>query len=183
MPIDYSPELYRKAVQATEGTEEALYAAYYDSQYDMLTSLKPRVVGHFDLVRLMSEDPGRDVERAWPHVWARIRRNLDFVVGYGGWLECNSSGLRKGLAEPYPGRRIAEEYLGMGGRFTVSDDSHGIAQVATHYGGAVEYLESLGVEVVWTLERSPPTHPGGQQGRAMLKEKPVALEEFKKITL
>jgi histidinol-phosphatase (PHP family) len=174
VPIDYSPELYAKAVQAAGGSEEQLYEAYYDAQFDMLTELKPLVVGHFDLVRLMSAEPGRDVKSTWPHVWEKMKRNLAVVVAYGGWLECNSSALRKGLAEPYPGRGLAEEFVGMGGKFTISDDSHGLAQVATNYMRAIEYLESLGVKEVWTLERR---RVGNGQGD--VAEKSVFLEEFK----
>ncbi len=29
-------------------------------------------------------------------------RNLEYIAGCGGWLECNTSALRKGLSEPYP---------------------------------------------------------------------------------
>lgn len=73
----------------------------------MLRALKPRIVGHFDLIRLMSEDPGRDV-RQWEGVWQKIRRNLEYAAEIGAWLECNSAALRKGLDEPYPGRIISE---------------------------------------------------------------------------
>lgn len=109
IPIDFDRETYVRARDACGG-EEALYERYYDEQYEMLRAVKPRVVGHFDLVRLMSEEPGRDV-RAWEGVWSRIVRNLDEVVKAGAWLECNTSALRKGLEEPYPCRAIAEVSL------------------------------------------------------------------------
>jgi len=42
----------------------------------------------------------------------------------------------------------------------------------------LEYLESLGVKEVWTLERTP--HPGVEGGKkAELKEKAVSIEEFR----
>lgn len=116
IPIDYDAEYYRKALHAAGATEEKMYERYYDEQFEMLRTLKPKVVGHFDLVRLMSSDPGRDV-REWKGVWERIVRNLEFVAGYGGWLECNSSALRKGLDEPYPCRFIAQ--VGLPANFTV----------------------------------------------------------------
>lgn len=182
-PIDFDRTLYARARDAAGGTEELLYARYYDEQHAMLEALRPRVVGHFDLIRLMSEDPGRDLRATWAAevaggdggtVWDRVVRNLKVVQSYGGWVECNSSALRKGLAEPYPARPIAEEWLRMGGKFTVSDDSHGIAQVATNYGRALDYLESLGVKEVWTLRRE-------QSGeKSTLKEVGVTLEEFRK---
>lgn len=187
VPIDFDQALYAKARDAAGASEELLYARYYDEQHAMLTALRPRVVGHFDLIRLMSEDPGRNLGAAWPAkvsggdetVWDKVVRNLAVVQGYGGWLECNSSALRKGLAEPYPARPIAEAWLKMGGKFTMSDDSHGIAQVATNYERALDYLESLGVKEVWTLQRQ--THPGVQEGeKSLLEEVAVSLAEFRK---
>jgi len=65
----------------------------------------------------------------------------------------------------------------MGGKFTFSDDSHGIAQVATNYVRGLNYLEGLGVKEVWTLER--PTHPGDGKTKSELVEKSVSLEEFR----
>ncbi|KAJ9132536.1 Histidinol-phosphatase [Pleurostoma richardsiae] len=194
VPIDFDRAAYLRAVRASagaagepgerdegeggEGSERDLYAAYYDEQLEMLRALRPRVVGHFDLIRLLSADPGRDLRAVWPDVWARVVRNLEFAAGCGAWLECNSSALRKGLAEPYPSRQIAEEWLRLGGKFTFSDDSHGIAQVATNYLRNLDYLESLGVTEVWTLERDP--HPGTRDGeKAALREKSVTLKEFR----
>lgn len=107
IPIDYDKATYAAGVTAAGGSEERLYEDYYDLQYEMLKALKPRIVGHFDLIRLMSEDPGRDV-RQWSGVWEKIRRNLEYAEQIGAWLECNSAALRKGLDEPYPGRIISE---------------------------------------------------------------------------
>ncbi|TQN67869.1 putative histidinol-phosphatase [Colletotrichum shisoi] len=177
VPIDYSREMYLDAMRTAGAGEEAMYERYYDQQHEMLTALEPRVVGHFDLVRLMSEDPGRDV-RAWEGVWERIVRNLRVVREYGGLLECNSSALRKGLDEPYPCRVIAEAWLEMGGRLTFSDDSHGIAQVATNYKRNLDYLESLGVKEVYTFVRGPVEGVNGD-AKATLREKGVSLATFR----
>lgn len=95
------------ALSSMDATEQGLWADYYDEQLDMLRALQPRVIGHFDLIRLLSDRPGRDA-REWPAVWEKILRNLEVVKEQGGWLECNSAALRKGLDEPYPCRTIAE---------------------------------------------------------------------------
>lgn len=187
VPIDYDATYYARAVASAGGTEERAYARYYDQQHAMLSALRPRVVGHFDLVRLLSSDPGRDIRASWPGVWDRIVRNLRLVAGYGGWLECNSSALRKGLAEPYPSRQIAEEWLGLGGRFTLSDDSHGIAQLGTNYARALDFLASLGVKSLWTLRREP--HPDPEPAaavekdntKARLVEEEVSLESVRAV--
>lgn len=107
IPIDFDKDMYASARDAAGGTERGLWGRYYEEQFGMLRALKPRVVGHFDLIRLLSEEPGRDL-RQWEEVWEKAVRNLEVVKGYGGWLECNTSALRKGLGEPYPGRGIAE---------------------------------------------------------------------------
>jgi HisJ family histidinol phosphate phosphatase len=175
VPIDLDAATYARAVEASGGSEQLLFERYFDEQHGMLAELRPRVVGHFDLVRLLSERPGRPLKEEWPGVWERVVRNLELIRGYGGWLECNTSALRKGLDEAYPKREIAEEWVKMGGKFTMSDDSHGIAQVATNYLRGLDYLEGLGVKEVWTLER----RLAGEGVKADLVEKSVSLDEFR----
>ena len=111
IPIDFSQELYDKAAAkaaelsgtATGHAEHQLAADYFDLQHNMLSTLKPPVVGHFDLIRLLGrfERRGESLKQ-WPDVWAKVKRNLAVVKQYGGCLEINSAGLRKGLTEPYP---------------------------------------------------------------------------------
>ncbi|TVY32869.1 putative histidinol-phosphatase, partial [Lachnellula subtilissima] len=151
-PIDYDTSFYAQAVAASGGSDEKCFVAYFESQYEMLLALKPKVVAHFDLIRLMCATPNVSL-RSLPGVWEKVVRNLRVVVEQGGLLEINSAGLRKGLQEPYPGRAVCEAFYGDGGRFTLSDDSHGIEQVGTNYGRTFEYLEGLGVEDLWTFER------------------------------
>lgn len=64
----------------------------------------------------------------------------------------------------------------MGGKFTMSDDSHGIAHVATNYPRGLSYLESLGVTDLWTFRRVP--SPDG--GPATLQDVAVPITEFRK---
>ena len=101
IPIDYDRAMYEQAREKAGGTDEQLFEDYFDSQYDMLQELRPPVVGHFDLIRLLSDHRDADF-KGMAGVWDKIRRNLEYVASYGGLLELNSSGLRKGLAEPYP---------------------------------------------------------------------------------
>jgi histidinol-phosphatase (PHP family) len=101
IPIDFDRATYEQAREKAGGTDEQLFENYYDEQYDMLQALKPPIVGHFDLIRLLSDH--RDTEfEGMTVVWQKMRRNLEYIASYGGLLELNSAGLRKGLAEPYP---------------------------------------------------------------------------------
>lgn len=172
IPIDYDRAFYEKARAKAGGSDERLFEDYFDSQFEMLERMKPKVVGHFDLIRLLSDEPNADL-KSIKGVWEKVIRNLKFIAEYGGLVEINTSALRKGLKEPYPTRSVVEEYLGMGGKLTLSDDSHGIAHVGTNYRRAFEYLESLGVEEMWTFE-------GKEVGvRSQVAFKSVSLADVK----
>lgn len=174
IPIDYDAAMYQQARDVAGGTDAKLFEDYFDLQYEMLGALEPRVVGHMDLIRLLSDDPNRDL-KSMPGVWEKIVRNLERIVEQGGLMEVNSSALRKGLKEPYPTRSVCVEFLAMGGKLTMGDDSHGVAQVGACFEGAMEYLESLGVEEVFTLESREGLRSGTVNG-----VKAVKLADVKK---
>lgn len=68
-----------------------------------------------------------------------------------------------------------KEWLRLGGKFTFSDDSHGIAQLATNYTRGLDYLESLGVTELWTFER----RVGEDASKAVIVDKCVRISDFK----
>ena len=107
IPIDFNRPMYQQARQVAGGTDERLFEDYFDAQWEMLNALRPRVVGHFDLIRLFSDEPNVEF-RSMEGVWEKVCRNLECVVEQGGLLEVNSSALRKGLKEPYPSRSICQ---------------------------------------------------------------------------
>ena len=107
IPIDYDRNLYVDAREKAGGIDERLFEDYFDLQYEMLKGLKPPIVGHFDLIRLMSDNPDTVFSRS-AVVWQKILRNLEFIAGYGGVIELNSAALRKGMKEPYPTAEICK---------------------------------------------------------------------------
>lgn len=153
IPIDYDAAFYSQARDIAGGSDERLFEDYFDLQHEMLLALQPKVVGHFDLIRLLSDVPDMDL-RIWKGVWERVERNLELIVEQGGLLEINTSALRKGLGQPYPREEICDVFLRMGGKLTLSDDSHGIVQVGTNFERAIAFLENLKVEELWTLKDS-----------------------------
>lgn len=107
IPIDYDREMYMEARSLSGGTDERLFEDYFDLQYEMLLALKPPIIGHFDLIRLKSDDPNADFLQ-WPGVLRKVSRNLDLIAEYGGVMELNSAGLRKGMREPYPTKAVCK---------------------------------------------------------------------------
>lgn len=157
IPIDFSSDLYQKARHhikslmkqpklanvSEEQVSNALFQAYFDAQYEMLTALKPEVVGHFDLIRMY--DPSTPLDS---NTLARMRRNVKFVVEYGGLFELNSRGFKKGL-KGYPLLETLRMIKECGGRFTLSDDAHAPNEVGLFYKEAVEYLSQEGIDSVY----------------------------------
>lgn len=146
IPIDYDRTMYLNARSVSGTTDSQLFEDYFDSQYEMLKALKPQVVGHFDLIRLWSDDKDVDLKEMGGEVWRKVVRNLELVKEQGGLLEVNSAALRKGMREPYPGKAICQEFMKMGGLFTLSDDSHGIEQVGLNFKKTLDYLHELGLQ-------------------------------------
>lgn len=181
IPIDFDRALYIRARESTGGGEDALFSEYFDVQYRMLRELKPAVVGHFDLVRLMADSPRKRLREYGDAVWGKVRRNLRFVASYGGLVELNSASLRKGWDTPYPAWDVCEEFIAIGGRFTLSDDSHGVEQVGLNYGKVLRYLEQLRLERIYYLEKLP----GGEVAVDMLDAcavRSMTVEELKRET-
>lgn len=108
IPIDFNKPMYIQAREKSGGTDEELFQDYFDWQWEMLKAIKPPVVGHFDLIRLYSDDANHDWKEYRSGVWEKILRNLRFIAEYGGSLELNSSALRKGMNEPYPKVEICQ---------------------------------------------------------------------------
>ena len=162
-PIDYDRKFYELARAAAGGTDERLIEDYFDAQYEMLRTLKPPVVAHFDLIRLLSEDCNQSF-RQYDGVWTRIERNLRFAAEYGGILELNSAALRKGMSEPYPKVEICEAFLKLGGRFCLSDDAHAVEHVGQNYGPTLAAARKAGIT---SLHYFTPSEAGGCALKAM----------------
>lgn len=165
IPIDFNAELWLKARESAGGTSRQLYAAYFELQYNVIKSLQPMVIGHFDLIRLFDAkdtDPTtgklydqRDIQSDWPEVWTLIERNIKHVVSYGGLFEINGAAIRKGWPCPYPQLDIARAILRHGGKFCLSDDSHSYGQIGLNFHLVWEYVvKTLKLETIYHLDLS-----------------------------
>ncbi|KAK9447686.1 polymerase/histidinol phosphatase-like protein [Limtongia smithiae] len=153
VPIDFDKAAWNRAMISAGGTPRDIFSAYFDEQYAMLTDLQPPVVGHFDLIRLFAEQyTDTPINPQWPDVWAKIVRNIEFIVSYGGLIELNSAAIRKGWDCPYPRPDIVALILEKGGNFCFSDDSHAIAQVGLNFHKVLQYIEKIGINEVYYFD-------------------------------
>lgn len=144
--FDYSPEQYITAMEAC-GSIEALYCRYFDQQYDMISTLKPAVVGHFDLIRIF--DSNYRAQLLTASVMQRIERNLQCIQELDLILDFNLRSLLKGADEPYVSRVILEKARDMGIAVVPGDDSHGQNSVGAMMDVGISILVDLGFTTQW----------------------------------
>ena len=144
--FDGSPEWYRTAAEAVGGVDE-LYCAYFDRQYEVITTLAPEVIGHFDLVRIF--DPDYRARLVKPDIWERVVRNLEAIRDLDSILDFNLAALKKGQPEPYVSHPVLEQALKMGIAVVPGDDSHGVGNVDRHWDEGIRFLREAGCDLKW----------------------------------
>ena len=151
--FDYSEANYRRAVTRAGGIVN-FYCAYFDLQLELVETLRPPVVGHFDLVRIF--DP--DYPRRWqtPAIRVRALRNLARIAELDLVLDFNVRALAKGQPEPYLSRPWLRQALALGIDVVPGDDSHGVASVGLNMARGLELLEAAGAPTEWRRPAWPP---------------------------
>jgi len=146
MSFDLSKEQYLE-VAAQMGGLEALYYRYFDQQYEMINTLKPQVIGHFDYIRLFDSEYQQRLRQS--DIVERIRRNLRRIKELNLILDFNVSPFRKGAGEPNPTKSILLEARELGIPVVPGDDSHAISQVGLNIDKGIAILQELGLNIQW----------------------------------
>lgn len=146
--IDYKPEL-TNALAEELGGADALHRAYFDAVADLVQTLKPEVVGHFDLVRKFDGPSAGFTPSVWPH----IERALDAVQAHHGVLDVNCGAFRRKLSPVYPLPEILARARHMGIGVTLGDDSHGAHDVGVGLGACMEAIRTAGYREVQYLSQ------------------------------
>ena len=144
--IDSSPLKLALAAEKSGGLA-ALYCDYFDVQLQLIERFSPKVVGHFDLIRLHDPDYLEQIE--FPEVWSRIERNLAAIKARNLILDFNLAALRKGLDEPYPCEPITKCAIEMGVPLVPGEDAHTVDTVGVNRERGVAWLSDLGGTCDW----------------------------------
>lgn len=194
IPIDYDQTTFQSALDSLSPEAEletesrtlamgALLDRYLDAQYELMARFRPEVIGHMDLCRLYN--PHLAFSR-FPSAMEKLERNIKYACEYAALIEFNAAAFRKGWDTAYPGRdvlevcrfsltfttcagsmsdsplcQVAAKY---GGRYTISDDSHGPQAVGLNYGRLYNYLRDAGIEELWYLTSIAPSERAESAG-------------------
>jgi histidinol-phosphatase (PHP family) len=146
IPFDYSKKYYQLAADHCGGID-GLYQAYFDQQLNMINILKPRVVGHLDIIRIY--DPDYRSRLTKPAIWEKIIRNLERIKQLDLILDFNLRPLSRGEREPYLSAPILEKAHAMGIKVVPGDDSHGIQDIGTTMQQAIYIMNAIGLSTTW----------------------------------
>ncbi len=147
---DFSPETFKKAVEAHQGLEN-LMIDYYKTLKDMITSLKPDIVAHFDLITCFLKQ--KEIPKYTPKLINIIEQTLEEVKKNNCIMELNTSGLRKPINRIFPDILIIQKSAELKIPFTFADDSHNIKQVGYELDKARELLLSQGITEIIQLNK------------------------------
>ena len=148
VPIDYSPDETAKMVERF-GSRETLQIAYFEALTDLVSQLRPEVVGHIDLIRKFDGETASFGSEVWPH----IERCLEAVRSVGAILDVNSGAYRRGLGPVYPLPAILQRAQAMGIGVTLGDDGHGPHDVGVGLDACMNAIASAGYREVSYLSR------------------------------
>jgi len=146
VPFDSGPEDYQKAVAACGGITN-LYCRYFDLQCEMIRTLQPEVMAHFDLIRIF--DPQYHQRWQQSEIQARIKRNLQSIADRGLILDFNVAALRKGASEPYISAPILKIARDLNIATVPGDDSHGAQMVGAFIEEGIAVLQKTGLSTNW----------------------------------
>jgi len=167
-PIDFSLETFEEALgalcpaqsapgdgnlgpsDARKTSITALFVSYFQAQRRLLEAFQPALVAHFDLPRLFI--PSTQLS-SHPEAHALALDNIKYAVSYGALFELSAAPFRKGWETGYPGDEVVRMIQGEGGKFALSDDSHGPERVGLNFDRLKTWARALGIDKVWKLAR------------------------------
>ncbi len=141
--IDFTPEKTRE-VAAELGGIEIMQTLYFEAVIDLVTALRPEVVGHIDLIRKFDGN----APTFSPRVRRRIDDALEAVRLAGGVLEVNCATHRRGLGPVYPLPDILARACQLGIGVTLGDDSHGAHDVGVGLDASMRAITNAGYREV-----------------------------------
>ena len=163
--IDGPLDLFKQALQSCGDIVE-LTREYYHQVALIVETLKPDVVGHFDLIRLnftKLEETGHTFTASKVNAASMVAmleagtKALRVARDNNSILDLNTAGWRKGLSTPYPDTYWIQQAHQLEIPFCFGDDSHRGEQVGYGIVRARDYLLECKVPWITVLTKEEPT--------------------------
>jgi len=134
-------EAYKKRKDAFKNKDsDYLWNNYFEQLKDMANTNLFDIVGHIDLVKLLTqENPKKDIRLIAKDALKAIKKS-------GMAVEINAAGLRKAVKEQYPSIPLLEEIYSYDIPITFGSDAHALE----HIGYKRDYCEKLAKDIGFT---------------------------------
>ncbi|MBQ2603858.1 MAG: histidinol-phosphatase [Clostridia bacterium] len=155
IPVDETKEIVLEAVNRLyDGDIYSYLEDYYCTVSDVQNKTQCHIIGHFDLPERFNAD-GRLFDREnerYINAWQKAARTL---VKSGAVFEINTGGMSKGYTkEPYPSADILRYIAKLGGKVTVSSDSHNVSSIDYRLNESVQLAKDCGFTEIYFFDGS-----------------------------
>lgn len=136
------------------GDADAYARAYFAEVKKVAAQEKAQIVGHFDLLTKFDEERRFFTPPTKAYTEAALDA-MEALVRADKIFEVNTGAISRGYrSEPYPSRELLGALREMGGRVTISADTHHVSSVTCAYNLAERVIRESGFKEVFRLVRA-----------------------------
>ena len=147
---DESIELTEKIIDHFGSADKAA-EAYFDVVGSFAENDRVDIIGHFDLITKFNERKKLFDTESETYV-AAAKIAMEKLVKAGKIFEINTGAMSRGYrTEPYPSKALLKELNAMGGKITITSDSHSPENLGYGFEQAKELALECGFTEVWQL--------------------------------
>lgn len=129
----------------------AMGVRYFQELADFITTYKPDIIGHVDLISKHNEG-GRVYDESDPRYVRAGYEALERMRATDAILEINTGAIARGYRTmPYPALPLLRFWREKGGRVMVNSDCHDAPKLLAAYDLADDLLDAAGYREVWAL--------------------------------
>ena len=131
------------------GSADKAAEAYFDTVGQLADKAEVDIIGHFDLITKFNER--RELFDTQSEAYlAAAKRAMERLVRAGKIFEINSGAISRGYrTEPYPSKTLLKELCGMGGKITLTSDSHSPENLCYCFDLSRSIAKECGFTEVW----------------------------------
>ena len=152
--VDESADATARCLSGHFGGDTDAYAkAYFAEVKKVAAKADAQIVGHFDLLTKFDEERCFFTPPTKAYTDAALDA-MDTLVKADKIFEINTGAISRGYrSEPYPSRELLCALREMGGKVTISADTHHVSSVTCAFEQAEKIARECGFTQVWKLAR------------------------------
>ncbi len=150
--VDARPDVLRACIdEGFGGDVSQLLRAFYTSVANMAVSLKPDILGHFDLICKLNEG-NRFFDETAPFYQSLAIEALDTAIDTGAIIEVNTGGMARGYRKfPYPAPFLLRHLLERKAPITLTSDAHTVETIDFAFDRVAAMLREMGFKQLMAL--------------------------------